>query len=306
MESTEHTGARDRRAEVLGRISPRMGDSSDPLRVLAIFAHPDDEVLALGARLGRFNQSQFLCVTDGAPENGVDARAHGFTSVAAYRAARRLELEHALKLAGVPTCCARPLLIEESGGSYTMVADQAAAFHLVGIVRQIARAISEFCPEAILTHPYEGGHPDHDSCAFAVHAAVRMLGRADAIPVVEAPFYHAGPTGTEVGTFLPEIDESFNGSSTLRTNASIICTLSPEEQRRKRALLDCFVSQRETLAPFGIEQEQFRLAPDYDFTHTPHAGRLLYENYDWGLTGARFCQLARAALDTLEIRNLPA
>jgi LmbE family N-acetylglucosaminyl deacetylase len=31
---------------------------------------------------------------------------------------------------------------------------------------------------AVITHPYEGGHPDHDACAFAVQYAARRLKKA--------------------------------------------------------------------------------------------------------------------------------
>jgi N-acetylglucosamine malate deacetylase 2 len=50
-------------------------------------------------------------------------------------------------------------------------------------------------PEVIVTHSYEGGHPDHDACAFAVHHALELT-RAQPVPViVEASFYHIGPQG---------------------------------------------------------------------------------------------------------------
>ena len=32
-------------------------------------------------------------------------------------------------------------------------------------------------PDVVLTHPYEGGHSDHDSTAFAVHLAAGILRR---------------------------------------------------------------------------------------------------------------------------------
>jgi N-acetylglucosamine malate deacetylase 2 len=281
------------RTGVLERVAARTGEDIEPPRILAVFAHPDDEVLALGGRLGRFRESQFLYVTNGAPENGMDARAHGFSSLAAYRDSRRRELDQAFQLAGLPSRCARPLLLQEADGSKTMAADQTAAFHLVQIAREIAREIGEFGPEAVLTHPYEGGHPDHDSCAFCVQAAVRMIEEAYAMPILEAPFYHAGPNGIMTGCFLPE---SGAGQHT------IVCVLSADEQKRKRELLDCFVSQLETLNQFGTEREQLRIAPAYDFTRAPHSGRLFYENYDWGLSGARFRELATMAARELTLQ----
>ena len=58
-------------------------------------------------------------------------------------------------------------------------------------------------PTSILTHAYEGGHPDHDAVAFAVAAAVRVAGRAADTTIVEMPFYRAGPEGWIRQLFLP-------------------------------------------------------------------------------------------------------
>lgn len=262
------------------------------LRLLVILAHPDDEVLALGGRLEGMRASRFLCVTDGAPGDGLDAGAHGFGSLAEYRAARRGELLAALRLAGVPEVCADELRVDER-----VLGDQTAAFHLAALTRAVVREIREFRPEAVLTHPYEGGHPDHDACAFAVHAAVRLLG-GGAPRVVESPFYHArmdGGSGMETGTFLP----AENGSG----GATVVCKLLEEEQVRKCERLGCFVSQRETLAQFGTEREMFRVAPAYDFERAPHHGALLYEGFPWGMRGERFREMAVAALAELGLAS---
>ena len=44
--------------------------------------------------------------------------------------------------------------------------------------------------EQVITHPYEGGHPDHDACAFAARAAVRHS--ANKAKLMEFTSYHAG------------------------------------------------------------------------------------------------------------------
>jgi LmbE family N-acetylglucosaminyl deacetylase len=247
-----------------------------------VLAHPDDEVLALGGRMERLAESKLICVTDGAPTDGADALSHGFATLDEYRAARRAELEAALGLAGLEPGIAGTLRL--AGGE--RVADARAAFALPELSRAIAVLIEEFRPEAVLTHPYEGGHPDHDACAFAVAAAVRMTGERQPL-VLEAPFYHAGPEGIETGCFLPG------------GGAGVIVQLSAAEQARKRERLACFGSQRETLQYFGVEREQFRLAPAYDFAQPPHAGQLFYERYPWGMDPSRFRQLAVAALADL-------
>ncbi len=272
---------------VLARVAAHW-NAQEPLPgALVVLAHPDDEVLALGARLERFAESVLLCVTDGAPSDGEDARAHGFETLPAYREARRAELDAALALAAVPGERARTLLLEEDG--MRAVEDKGAMASLVQITRQLRLEIERFRPEVLVTHPYEGGHPDHDSCAFAVHATVRLLRIPRPPVIVEAPSYFNGEHGMVTSSFLPK-----PASSQL-----IVCELSPEEQARKQARLDCFRSQQSILANFGVERELFRIAPIYDFTAPPHAGPLLYESFGWGITGQQFCAHARAALRSL-------
>ncbi len=254
-------------------------------RLLVVLAHSDDEVLAVGGRLERMRASRMLCVTDGAPADGADARAHGFGSLQRYRDARRAELLAALALGGVPPSCAATLAVK-TGEALRVLADQTAALHLADLTRAVLAEIQEFRPEAVLTHPYEGGHPDHDACAFAIRTALELMGEGERPPVLEAPFYHAGPSGIETGCFLPGNDAP---------QEAVVCDLSAEEQKRKRDRLACFASQTETLAQFGVEREMFRVAPLYDFTQPPHGGRLFYENFSWGMSGARFRELAAAA-----------
>ncbi len=262
-----------------------------------MLAHPDDEVLALGAALERFSDARLITVTDGAPADGADARHHGFASLEAYREQRRAELYQALRHAGLSP--AAVTLVDPDGGF--PVPDQTASLHLAALVRFVLGVLRALQPEAVLTHPYEGGHPDHDACAFAVHAAVHLLSRAAnkerSTPVVrpvivESPYYHAGENGAmRTGTFL----EGWTSPATQ------VRELSVQEQANKRARLACFASQAETLAQFGVERESFRIAPAYDFTQAPHGGQLMYEQFPWGMTGERFRALAAEAAEQLAL-----
>jgi LmbE family N-acetylglucosaminyl deacetylase len=258
---------------------PEGSDMPVPASML-VFSHPDDEVVALGARLGRFHSALFVHVTDGAPRNEHDSRSHGFATLDEYRRCREEELSRALHMAGVG----------DAQRVHLSIPDQEASFRLPQLTKNLRCLLAAHRIEVVFTHPYEGGHPDHDACAFAVHRAVRLLPADDAPPpiIVEAAFYHAGPQGIETGCFLPHAEKP----------AEIHRVLSPEEKRRKQALLASFISQQQTLGCFANDCECFRIAPRYDFYQRPH-GDIFYEHFSWGMTSRQFCELARAA-DALE------
>lgn len=247
-----------------------------------VFAHPDDEVIALGGRLGRFQSAHLVHVTDGAPRNGQDSRAHGFASLDEYRQARVEELRRALETAGLhhPSC------------ECLDIPDQEASLQLVRLTLLLSHLFDERRPDVIFTHPYEGGHPDHDACAFAVHHAIALQSaQSQNLPlIIEAPFYHAGPNGMETGNFLPHV----------QPQQEIVYQLSPEERQRKQALLDCFSTQRETLSVFKVEEESFRIAPVYDFRRPPHTAPVFYDQHPWGMKSSLFCELASDAENTLK------
>lgn len=254
--------------------------SATPIpRALLVFAHQDDETIALGARLSNFNDAHLVHVTDGAPRNEHDSRNHGFATLADYRKARASELCSVLAAAGLNSASRECL----------RVPDQEASLHLALLSRTIARIIRQHRPLVVFTHPFEGGHPDHDSCAFAVHHALDLLPAELQPVVIESPFYHAGAGRAEAGTFLP----SKPPAPTLEFR------LSPEEILRKRELLALFTSQRETLSGFPVEYERFRIAPAYDFRTPPHTPPVLYDNYPWGTTSQEFARLAREAETSL-------
>lgn len=246
-------------------------------RVLLVFAHPDDEALALGARLRRFREAHLILATDGAPRDPADSRTQGFPSLIEYRNARARELSDMLSLANVGhmsrTCLGFP--------------DQEASFHLAELTRKIAEHVRSFRPEIILTHPYEGGHPDHDACAFAVRHACALSASPSGMQtlVAEAAFYHAGAGGIKTEVFLANAAPA----------SQIVRKLTPAEQKRKRQRLDCFFTQRAMLAQFPCAVERYRIAPRYDFTRPPHPLPTYYDHFPWGITSGRFCRLAAEA-----------
>lgn len=255
-----------------------------PSTVIAV-AHPDDEVIGAGARLLRLHDAVFVHVTDGAPRDPSYAAAAGFGTREDYARARREELAAALGLAGIsPERMRRLDLI-----------DQEASFHLAALSRRMAEIMRELRPEAALTLPYEGGHPDHDATAFAVHAACRLLREENIAPpaIIEMTSYHERGGAMSTFEFLPHHGQPV-----------VTLILSEAERDLKRRMIDCFITQREALRAFPLELERFRPAPLYDFTRPPHRGLLYYERFDWGMAGDRWRSLARAALAELHIEGL--
>src|SRR4051812_38287342 len=117
-----------------------------------VAAHPDDEVIGMGAQLPHLGEAVFVHITDGAPRDMMDARQHGFDSWEEYAAQRRNELLEALRVAGIPDNCSHHLGI----------ADQEASINLSLITLKLYELLRELRPQYVITHPYEGGHPDHD------------------------------------------------------------------------------------------------------------------------------------------------
>ncbi len=257
----------------------------DAADVGVVFAHPDDETIGCGAQLARWKGGTLVLVTDGAPVNLKDAHALGFATAAEYAAVRRRELGHALVMAGVPPDALLTL----------DVPDQQVARQLVDVTHRLTAIIEARNLGVLFTHAYEGGHPDHDATAFAVHAAARILeAKGRRILVLEMPFYRLGDGDA--------VRQSF---ATTADMPEITVRLSAQEQAMKRRMMAAHRTQAAILGPFEVKTEHFRIAPRYDFTTLPNHGHLLYEQQDWGLTGVEWLDLARAALADLGLEGKP-
>lgn len=241
------------------------------MRVLIVAAHPDDETIGASTLLHGPHEVTILHVTDGAPR---DPRwwPAATESREAYADQRHRELALALARTNVPP--ARMLRLG--------FVDQETCHGLRALARAIAEHVAEARPELVVTHAYEGGHPDHDSVAFAVAEARAVV--PDPPRVIEMALYHGARGALCAGEFLPG------------TRAPATHVLTDEERRRRAEMLGCFASQRETLAPFlGVRHERFRVAPAYDFARPPHAGPLLYERTGFTTAGAEWRELAALA-----------
>jgi LmbE family N-acetylglucosaminyl deacetylase len=268
-ERSNPAGAR----EIAAGLRARFG------RCLVFAAHPDDETISAGALIANLPGTVVVHVTDGAPRDLQDARASGFDTREDYARARAQEAREAAEILGV------------AHGNVRMlgVVDQEASLDLSSLTRRVLDAMRDVDPGFVLTHSYEGGHPDHDATAFAVHAAARLLQeRVSRLPVFEFPSYHNATGTLSLARFIDR-----------ETSWAADAVLSPDECDLKRRATRAYQTQLRVIAGYPIEVEHYRTAPDYLFTEPPHPGILHYEQFNWGIGGNPWRANARETLAAL-------
>ena len=249
-------------------------------RCSVIVAHPADEIVGAGCLISKLVDVTVLHITDGAPGDMHDAAAAGFKDVSDYARARRQECLAALAIVNVP---------EERVLEFA-VQDHYAAQCLADLTKRITIFLQQSAADIVITHPYEGGHPDHDATAFATHAALRLMKENGFRPPVlfEMALHPSADFKAKLPEFLPGAEREM---TTL--------LLDERAQELKQRMFDCFESQRESLEVSPVGPEKFRQPSNYDFSNPPQNGKLHYENFDWAPRRDQWQSLAREALADL-------
>ncbi len=247
--------------------------------VAVVVAHQDDEVIGFGAQFSRFPGCTVIHVTDGAP---ADPREWKGLTRAQYAALREKEMNAALTLAG------------QTGSRESLgVADQGVAFMLAETARKLAERFEKNDTKFVLTHAYEGGHPDHDGVAFAVHAAKKLLEmKGRTLQIIEAPFYRVEKEGAK------NVRQSFVPA---RSSETATLPLNEAEQDLKKKLYEAHASQRGVLSTMSTTTEWLREASDWDFNQLPNEGKLSHIFTDAGIGAETWTALTGQAHRALGI-----
>jgi LmbE family N-acetylglucosaminyl deacetylase len=247
-------------------------------RVAVVVAHPDDEVLAAGSRLGRMDHLTVIHITDGSPRDMEDARREGLSSREDYAALRRREVVAAMDSLGAEAelrCYWHP--------------DKESILHGAAILDELTADLGE--ADAVITHAYEHGHPDHDTAALCVHLACDRLRTAGIRPpeVYEFPIYALEDGRAVFGRFIPD-----------PAAPETVLPMTVAERARRNAALAAHQSQRGVLGFAGDWEERLRPAPRRDFRRPAPNGVAWYDRHGWVMTLAEWRRHADALLDREE------
>jgi N-acetylglucosamine malate deacetylase 1 len=223
-------------------------------RILLLVAHPDDEVVAAAAAIGRA-KAQGAAVLAIYLSDGCLARAAMWPWRRAGHvraiARRRAEAQRAAALLGVEPIgwASRPA--------------RRLWRELSEVHSEIDAAIVAHAPDQLWLPAYEGGNPDHDG----LNALGQLFKRK--MSVLEFAEYNFCGGAARAQEFpYPNGKEQ-------------TIVLTREERELKRALLRLYASERGNLNYVGTKRECFRPLAAYDYAKPPHPGRLWYARFQW-------------------------
>ena len=199
---------------------------------LLLVAHSDDEVLGCSVIMSRLRRLTIMYATE--------ARV-SHDGIAGKRLEEALAALKVLGLAPIVLPCGLP------DGS------------LVKHTRVLASLIADRLPDTalLITHAFEGGHPDHDACALAAQMARDAEEERSGCRVAHLEFAIYAHTDGAIRT---------NAFPKDAQPSAAVLALSPQEQVLKKRALGEFASQRHVVDRFPLQHEALRRALRYDFS----------------------------------------
>lgn len=223
-------------------------------RILVLAAHPDDEIVACAASIGRARARGAailtLYLTDGCLPRETMWRWRRSRRAAAVHRRRREGEAAAARLGVTPVGWmqrpARRLWRE-----------------LPEVHAEIAAAVAAHAPDQLWLPAYEGGNPDHDGLNAL---GARFAGHLSVLEFAEYNFLGGRACAQQFP--LPNGEER-------------MIALTAEERRTKAALLRLYASERGNLNYVGTSQECCRPFGANDYSRPPHRGILWYARHQW-------------------------
>jgi LmbE family N-acetylglucosaminyl deacetylase len=223
-------------------------------RILILIAHPDDEVVASCASIGRA-RAQGATVSALYLTNGCLARETLWPwqrkRYDRIVATRRAEAESAATALGVQPVgwSARPA--------------RALWRELPQVFEEVQAALAQYRPDQVWVPAYEGGNPDHD----ALNAVgFKLKPRLSVLEFAEYNFF-----GGKMRSQL-----FISSDETAR-----VISLTPSERAAKQNALKIYASEAGNLSFIGVEQESYRPLSVYNYEQSPHQGKLGYARFSW-------------------------
>ena len=167
----------------------------EQLSVMAVHAHPDDEVFATGGMLAMYAEQGIhtinVCCTGGEEGEIVDPALNTEDVRARLRDVRRAELEAAIRVLGVETL--EYLGYRDSGMAGTESNQNPESFHLADIdeaTGRLVRLIRKYRPHVLVSYDENGsyGHPDHIKAYQITGMAFAAAGDAARYPDAGEPW----------------------------------------------------------------------------------------------------------------------
>lgn len=227
-------------------------------------AHPDDEIIGIASCLTRFAKILVVYITDGVPRDISFTQYAGFTTQDEYCRARYTET----------ICALEKVNFHKENALWLHYFDQEVHTRIIDLMEEVKKIIIDYEPRIVITHPYEGGHPDHDTVALCVSVISKRINR------IQPSFSHLEFTSYNNYLGIP----NFQTFIPYRYYPEITMNLTDEEQLIKNQQLNCHKSQAKMLQNFHTKFEKMRFAPDYNFYNPPHSGTLFYETLGWNIT----------------------
>jgi len=222
-------------------------------RLLAIFAHPDDESYRAGGALALLAlegaQVSVVCATRG--EQGILKMDPVETGQV-----RQAEMECACRALGIEP----PLFLDYQDGTLPQVDEEIAVGHLVQIIRKLR-------PQALLTWPPSGvsGHPDHIAVSKWTEKAFQRAADPLAYPehkqaphLVDALYHIVIPGSLAENMKMPHLLTVPDEEVTLKMDVSAVWDA-------KMAAIQCHKSQLSSspITSDSLERQQLFLGTEY-------------------------------------------